>query len=152
MLLRFVSFQLVIYVAQHKWLTRNPWPFWAATPLPKQAEILTPPCLNTYATFEVSTMYREFEIKPTESTCKMRISDRLFIHTRNSVYEFFVIDPLRAYGLVRGGIIGKRGVRAFIYRPDSLKLGSKASLFVESKGGLRFITTSTITSVKHLRE
>jgi len=82
---------------------------------------------------------------------EIRISDRLFIHTRNSVYEFFVIDPLRAYGIVRGGIIGKHAVRAFLCWPSSLKLGSKVSLFVESKGGLRFITTSTITILRHLR-
>jgi hypothetical protein len=100
---------------------------------------------------EVSTVYRELEITPTESTCEIRISDRLFIHTRRSVYEFFVIDPSRAYGIVRGGIIGERAVRAFLYRPSLLKLGSKASLFVESIAGLRFITTSTITSLKHLR-
>ena len=87
----------------------------------------------------------------TESTCEIRISDRLFIHTRNSVYEFLVIDPLGAYGIITGGVIGEHAVRAFLYQPHSLKLGSKASLFVESKGGLRFITTSTITTLKHLR-
>ena len=99
----------------------------------------------------MSTVYRELDITPTESTGEIRISDRLLIHTRNSVYEFFVIAPLRAYGIVRGGIVGNRAVRAFLNRPYSLKLGSKASLFVESKGGLRFITTSTITTLKHLR-
>ena len=95
-------------------------------------------------------MYRELDTE-TESTCGIRISDRLFIHTRNSVYEFLVIDPLRAYGIITGGVIGEHGARAFLYQPYSLKLGSKASLFVESKNSLRFITTSTITILKHLR-
>ena len=107
--------------------------------------------LGEPVSFEVSAVNREVEMTPVGSTCEIRISDRLFIHTRNSVYEFFVIDPLRAYGIVRGGIIGKHAVYAFLCWPDSLKLGSKASLFVESKGGLRFITTSTITTLRHLR-
>src|SRR5215204_4354145 len=107
--------------------------------------------MQSLLVFEVSAVYRELATTSTESTCEIRISDRLFIHTRNSVYEFFVIDPLRAYGIITGGVIGTNAVRAFLCRPGSLKLGSKASLYVESKDGLRFITTSRITMLRHLR-
>ena len=91
------------------------------------------------------------EVQSTEITGDIRVSDILSIQTRNSVYQFFVIDPVRVFGVVTGGIVGERAVKGFLCQPVSLKLGCKARLCVESKCGLRFITTSAITAVRHIR-
>ena len=91
------------------------------------------------------------EVQSAEITSNIRVSDVLSIHTRNSVYEFFVIDPVRAYGLVKGGVVGKCATEAFFCTPVTLDPGSKLRLLVETRKGLRFITTSTITVIKHLR-
>ena len=91
------------------------------------------------------------EVQSAEITSDIRISDVLSIHTRNSVYEFFVIDPVRAYGLVKGGAVGQCATEAFFCQPVSLETGSKLRLLIETAKGLRCITTSTITVIKHLR-
>ena len=91
------------------------------------------------------------EVQSAEITSDIRVSDVLSIHTRNSVYEFFVIDPVRAYGLVKGGAVGQCATEAFFCQPVSLDPGSKLRLLIETKNGLRFITTSKIETIKHLR-
>ena len=91
------------------------------------------------------------EVEPAEITCDIRVSDVLSIHTRNSVYEFFVIDPVRAYGLVKGGVVGQRATEASFCSPATLDPGSKLRLLIETRNGLRFIITSKIETVKHLR-
>lgn len=91
------------------------------------------------------------EVQSAEITSDIRVSDVLSIHTHNSVYEFFVIDPVRAYGLVKGGAVGQCATEAFFCQPVSLDLGSKLRLLIETKRGLRFITTSRIETIKHLR-
>jgi len=94
-------------------------------------------------------MYQE--VQPAEITSDIRVSDVLSIHTRNSVYEFFVIDPVRAYGLVKGGAVGQCATEAYFCQPVTLDRGSKLRLLIETKKGLRFITTSPIETIKHLR-
>ena len=91
-------------------------------------------------------MYNELH-----STCDVQISDILSIHTRNSVYEFFVIDPLRAYGLLKGGVVGDCATEAFFCTPTTLDPGSRVQVLIETAKGTRYITTSTIRRVKHLR-
>ena len=91
------------------------------------------------------------EVKSAEITGDIRVSDVLSIYTRNSVYEFFVIDPVRAYGLVKGGVVGQRATEAFFCQPVTLDPGSNLRLLIETRNGLRFITTSKIETVKHLR-
>jgi hypothetical protein len=91
------------------------------------------------------------EVQTAEITSDIRVSDVLSIHTRNSVYDFFVIDPVRAYGLVMGGVVGQCATGAFFCSPATLDPGSKLRLLVETSKGLRYITTSTITLIKHLR-
>ena len=81
----------------------------------------------------------------------VRISDVLSIQTRNSVYEFFMIDPVRAYGLVRGGAIGSSAIAAFICTPITLIPGSKVRLLIDSAKGVRYVTTSTVRTIKCLR-
>ena len=83
-------------------------------------------------------MYQE--VQPAEITSDIRVSDVLSIHTRNSVYEFFVIDPVRAYGLVKGGAVGRCATEAFFCQPVSLDRGAKLRLLIETKNGLRFIS------------
>jgi len=91
------------------------------------------------------------EVQSAEITSDIRVSDVLSIHTRNSVYEFFVIDPVRAYGLVKGGVVGQCATEAFFCTPATLDPGSKLVLLVATANGLRFITTSRIETIKHLR-
>jgi len=91
------------------------------------------------------------EVQSAKITCDIRVSDLLSIHTRNSVYEFFVIDPERAYGLVKGGVVGQCATEAFFCTPVTLDPGSKLRLLIETAKGLRFITTSKIETIKHLR-
>ena len=91
------------------------------------------------------------EVKSAEVTCDIRVSDVLSIYTRNSVYEFFVIDPVRAYGLVKGGVVGLCATEAFFSQPVTLDPGSKLRLLIETRQGLRCITTSRIETIKHLR-
>jgi hypothetical protein len=91
------------------------------------------------------------EMQSIEMTSDVCISDVLTIYTRNSVYEFFVIDPVRAYGLVKGGALGTCAKAAFICQPTVLTAGSKARLLIETATGQRYITTSTIKTINRLR-
>lgn len=81
---------------------------------------------------------------------ELRVSDVLSIETRNSVYEFFVIDPLRAYGLVKGGAIGMCARAAFLCHPVILRPGLKARLLIEGAKGSRYMTTSTIKAIRRI--
>ena len=91
------------------------------------------------------------EIHLTAVLRDVRVSDMLSIHTRNSVYEFFMIDPVRAYGLVRGGAIGTSALEAFICMPLTLGPGLRVRLLIESASGVRYVTTSTVRTIKCLR-
>jgi len=79
------------------------------------------------------------------------LADILWIHTRHSLYEFFVIDPVKMYGVVKGGVLGASAIEAFVCHPTSLMPGRKAQLMIESPKGNRDITTSPISYVKHFR-
>jgi len=92
-----------------------------------------------------------YEIQTGEGGCDVRVSDILWIHTRRSVYEFFVIDPVKAYGVVKGGVLGAVAKEGFLCLPLSLAIGHRAELLIESSKGARYVTTSPITSVRHFR-
>jgi hypothetical protein len=81
----------------------------------------------------------------------IRISDILKIHTRRSIYEFFVVDPVKLKGWVTGGVVGAVAKLGFVCQPKTVTSGAKAQLMIESPKGLRYITTSRITSLKHYR-
>ena len=91
------------------------------------------------------------EVETAEAGCDVRVSDILWIHTRHSLYEFFVIDPVKAYGVVKGGVLGTAAKEGFLCLPLSLAVGSRAELLIESAKGTRYVTTSPITSVRHFR-
>jgi hypothetical protein len=91
--------------------------------------------------------YKFQGMQSTEIARRVRVSDILSIRTRNSVYEFFVIDPERAYGLVKGGVVGECPKAAFICEPTTLVPGLKARLLIETASGLRHITTSKIKTI-----
>ena len=94
-----------------------------------------------------------YEVQAGEVGCDVRVSDILWIHTRHSVYEFLVIDPVKAYGVVKGGVLGTAAKEGFLCLPLSLAVGSRAELLIESsKGAARYLTTSPITSVRHFRD
>ena len=92
-----------------------------------------------------------YEVQTKEVGCDVHVSDILLIHTRHSLYEFFVIDPVKVYGMVKGGVLGTCASEGFLCLPLSLAVGSRAELLVESAKGARFVTTSPITGVRHFR-
>jgi hypothetical protein len=92
-----------------------------------------------------------YEVQPEEICCDVRVSDILWIHTRHSVYEFLVIDPVKAYGVVKGGVLGTVAKEGFLCLPLTLAVGARAELLIESSKGARYVTTSPITSVQHFR-
>ena len=92
-----------------------------------------------------------FEVQAGEADCDVRVSDILWIHTRHSLYEFFVIDPVKIYGIVKGGVLGSGAKEGFLCLPLSLAAGSRAELLIESAKGARHLMTSPITSVRHFR-
>jgi hypothetical protein len=94
-------------------------------------------------------MYYELETGVVGSN--IRVSDILWIRTRHSLYEFFVIDPVKVYGVVKGGVLGAATKEAFLCLPLSLAVGLRAELLIESAKGARYLTTSPITSVRHFR-
>ena len=92
-----------------------------------------------------------YEVQAKEACCDVRVSDIIRIHTRRSLYEFFVIDPVKAYGVVKGGVLGAVAKEGFLCLPLSLAIGRRAELLIESSKGARYLTTSPITSVRHFR-
>lgn len=79
------------------------------------------------------------------------VLETLSIQTINSVYYFLVIDPVKAYGMMSGGVIGPDPTETFVCPPASLRPGGKARLLIETENGTRFITTSTITRIQRLK-
>jgi hypothetical protein len=92
-----------------------------------------------------------YEVETGEVGRDVRVSDILWIHTRHSLYEFFVIDPVKIYGIVKGGVLGSGAKEGFLCLPLSLAAGSRAELLIESAKGARHLMTSPITSVRHFR-
>ncbi len=92
-----------------------------------------------------------YEVQTEEVGCDVRVSDILWIHTRHSLYEFFVIDPVKVYGMVKGGVLGSAAKEGFLCLPLSLAVGARAELLIESSKGGRYVTTSPITSVRHFQ-
>ena len=71
-----------------------------------------------------------YEVQAGEVCCDVRVSDILWIHTRHSLYEFFVIDPVKVYGIVKGGVLGTVAKEGFLCLPLSLAVGSRAELLI----------------------
>jgi hypothetical protein len=92
-----------------------------------------------------------YEVQAGEVGRDVRVSDILWIHTRHSLYEFFVIDQVKIYGIVKGGVLGSGAKEGFLCLPLSLAAGSRAELLIESAKGARHLMTSPITSVRHFR-
>lgn len=80
----------------------------------------------------------------------IRSRDVLLIETLNSLYRFSVIDAVKHYGILVGGIFKDRPVMGFLCRASALRLGERAMFLVGSKGYLKFITTSAITGLTHI--
>ena len=92
-----------------------------------------------------------YEVETEAAGNRIHVSDILWIHTRHSLYEFFVIDPVKVYGVVTGGVLGTAAKEGFLCLPLSLAVGSRAELLIESPHGARYLTTSPITSIRHFR-
>ena len=80
----------------------------------------------------------------------IRSRDVLLIETLNGLYKFSVIDSVKHYGILVGGIFKDRPVIGFLCRASELRHGERAKFLVRTKGYVEFITTSAITGLTHI--
>lgn len=89
--------------------------------------------------------------------------DSILIHTANSTYSFSLIDPVRGFGILTGGVLGNRIVRATLIglamgsteidkrslggSIERLIAGARAIFLIGSSKGVRRVRTSPITKV-----
>lgn len=90
-------------------------------------------------------------------------ADSILIHTRNSEYQFSVVDPTQRRGILSGGTFGDdlhdaTLVGALILGSDSgnsdtswLRTDARALFYVRAGAGITRFTTSLITKLTHIR-
>jgi hypothetical protein len=77
-------------------------------------------------------------------------TDVLVIRTINSLYRFFVTDPLRHCGLLFGGSISEEPAEAFCIN-SSLRVGTHASFLYGTEAQNKYMRTSNILELTHVR-
>jgi hypothetical protein len=86
-------------------------------------------------------------------------ADTILIHTANSTYCFSLIDPVRGFGILTGGVLGNCVVRATLIglvmdsnetnegSIERLIAGASAIFLIGSSKAVRRVRTSPITKV-----
>ena len=93
---------------------------------------------------------------------ELRANDSLLIETRNSTYNFSIVDPKSRLGVLSGGALSDHaedatliGVKLESGAVDSdtsrLTTHSRALFYLHISGCFRSLTTSVITSLVHIR-
>jgi hypothetical protein len=92
----------------------------------------------------------------------LRQSDRISIHTANSVYEFSVTDPASQTGILKGGSLGETEIIASLLccavdekscdRSQKLSVGAKAQFLCPSARGYHRLVTSQVQKLFYTRE
>lgn len=89
--------------------------------------------------------------------------DHIVIETRNSRYEFSVLDPINGHGLLSGGTLGSDAQWAFLVgaldeRSDNtsvdtrcLKTDSRALFYLENPLGVKSLILSKVARIIHTR-
>lgn len=90
--------------------------------------------------------------------------DHLIIETRNSCYDFSVLDPVKGHGLLSGGALGKEA--QWVYLVGSLdeeggssstvdgaciKTNARALFYLENPFGLKSLILSKVARILHTR-
>ncbi|MEK6303497.1 MAG: hypothetical protein AABO41_22550 [Acidobacteriota bacterium] len=100
-----------------------------------------------------------FDRMKTDPAVKALIPDTVLIHTANSTYRFSVIDSVRGFGILTGGVLGDCVVRATLIglamggaetnegSLERLVAGSRAIFLIASSKAVRRVETSPITKV-----
>jgi len=90
-------------------------------------------------------------------------TDKVIIHTVNSTYVFWLIDPEARRGLLSGGLLGNNLCNAVLVGtvsdaarnipadPSVLRTHSRALFFIKAKNGVQRLITSVITKLFHFR-
>lgn len=92
----------------------------------------------------------------------LRQSDRISIHTANSVYEFSVTDPASQTGILKGGRLGETMIIASLLccavdesscdRSQKLSVGAQAQFLWASAKGVQRLVTSQVQKLSYTRE
>jgi len=85
----------------------------------------------------------------------LKAMDRLAISTRNSEYQFQVINPAQCRGILRGGECGEAQYQAVLIGTvtqneparlsNKLETGTCALFYITASKGQKLLTTSAIT-------
>lgn len=91
----------------------------------------------------------------------LKPEDELIIKTKNSRYQFKIIDPFTSSGILSGGHLGSKGCRAvLLYTLESplatvdnkvIKINAKVLFLVEINSKPTHLCTSPITQLKVIR-
>ena len=89
-------------------------------------------------------------------------ADRILIQTRNSNYQFSVLDPSEGKGMLTGGWLCDEIMEAVLsgtmsehhidFDSKELKTGARAVFFIDSKNHVRRLITSVITDLTLLKD
>jgi hypothetical protein len=87
----------------------------------------------------------------------LRSTYRISVQTQRSNYQFSVLDPCSRTGLLTGGLLGNRKLKAVLtgtistdstaFDSTELKTGVRALFLVGSKDHVRRLITSVITEI-----
>jgi hypothetical protein len=88
-------------------------------------------------------------------------ADQIVIRTKNSEYQFSVVDPSERRGMLSGGSLGDHQRDATLVgslhdkgiASDSTKLeqGARALFYLSARNGIERLITSAITEIDHIR-
>ena len=84
-------------------------------------------------------------------------ADRIWIQTKRSKYQFFVVDPYSRKGTLTGGFLGERILDAIFsgtisedlteFDSPELKTGARAVFFVQFDNQTQRLITSAVTDI-----
>lgn len=88
------------------------------------------------------------------------VADRISIQTKNSKYQFSVLDPSRRKGMLTGGFLGNVACEAILlgaisedetdFVSSGLKTGSRAIFILGTNARVDRLITSVGTNITHL--
>jgi hypothetical protein len=89
-------------------------------------------------------------------------ADRISVQTKNSNYQFSVLDPSERKGMLTGGLLGDEIMEAVLngtmsehhvdFDSRELKTGARAVFFIETKNHVRRLITSVITDIALVKD
>src|SRR5262245_22980481 len=87
----------------------------------------------------------------------LRKADQISVHTKNSNYQFSILDPSERKGILAGGSLGDEVAEAVLngavsvdgtrFDCGELKTGARAVFFIRTKNHVHRLITSLITDL-----